>query len=177
MEETLLTPFRVEPQELAYNDRNRSIQRVVARFHGFAKEYFVSDHGQRAALVTERDGNVLLTRQYRLIINGISHEIPGGGVKPNESPATAAARECFEETGVHCSNLQELLSYHLSLDICRNPTHIFFSEDCDESSITDTSKRVWVSLEQCVEMVFSREIVDSLSIIALFTYYVTQVKK
>ena len=176
MEETLLSPFRIEPQEVVYTDRNQSIQRVVARFAGFTKEYFVSDHGQHAALVASRDGNVLLTRQYRLIINGISHEIPGGRVDPGETAETAAARECLEETGIRCSNLRLLLRYHPSLDIWKNPTHVFYSENCDELSSADTAKRVWVPLEQCVEMVFSQKIVDSLSITALLAYCVARTK-
>ena len=97
-------------------------------------------------------------------------------MRPNESPATAAARECFEETGVRCSDLRRLLSYHPSLDICRNPTHVFCSEDCEELPSADTAKRVWVSLQQCVEMVFSQKIVDSLSIAALLAYCVARTK-
>lgn len=77
MEETRLIPIKVEYKKEIYKDRNQKIQRVLAHFDGFDKEYFVSDHGKRAALLAVRNGNILLVRQYRLIINDLSYEIPG----------------------------------------------------------------------------------------------------
>ena len=100
MDETVLLPLSIEPQGLVYQDRNHKVYRILARFDGFCKEYYVSDHGQRAAVVAVRDGKVLLVRQYRLLINGLSYEIPGGKVEENDTPETAAIRECLEETGV-----------------------------------------------------------------------------
>lgn len=90
MSEITLLPSRIEPQELVYQDRNQKLCRIIARFDGFSKEYYVSDHGQRAAVVAVRNGEVLLTRQYRLLINGLSYEIPGGRVDEKETPKAAA---------------------------------------------------------------------------------------
>lgn len=170
MEETVLVPLSIEPQDVVYRDRVRSIQRVLARFDGFTKEFFVSDHGERAALVVVHQGNVLLTRQYRLIINRLSYEIPGGRIEPGEAPDQAAARECLEETGFRCSDLHSLIDYHAGLDIWRNFTRVFYACDCQEVSAERASHRVWVPLVQCIEMVFAQQIVDSMSIIALLAY-------
>ena len=117
MSETVSLPLSIEPQEIVYQDRNQRIRRVLARFDGFSKEYYVSDHGQRAALVAVRNGEVLLVRQYRLLINGLSYEIPGGRIDENEAPEAAAIRECLEETGIRCLNAKSLIGYHPSLDI------------------------------------------------------------
>lgn len=176
MEETLLLPIKIDTRDVVYCDRNQTIRHVVAQFDGFSKEYFVGDHGERAAVVAVKDGAVLLARQYRLIINGIALEIPGGGIKPDEGPCVAAARECLEETGVRCRDLKLLLRFHPSLDICRNLTHVFWSESCDESSEDRNDRRVWIPLERCIEMIFSGEIIDSLSIIALLGYHVARGK-
>ena len=35
----------------------------------------------------------------------------------------------------------------------------------------EVSERVWVPLEQCVKMIFARQIVDSLTIAALLAYH------
>jgi ADP-ribose pyrophosphatase len=176
MEETLLEPLKISPQEVVYRDRNQTIQRTLAHFDGFTKEYFVSDHGKRVALVAIRNGEVLLTRQYRLIINRLSHEVPGGGMEAGESPAIAAARECLEETGVKCRNLHPLLSFHPGLDICKNFTYIFWTDECHEAVADNDERRIWIPLAKCVDMVFSQEIVDSLSVIALLAYYVLVVR-
>ena len=55
---------------------------------------------------------VLLVRQYRLLINDVSLEIPGGKVDKGETPEKSAIRECHEETGVECKNLKYLLNYY-----------------------------------------------------------------
>jgi len=171
MSETTLLPLSIEPQEIVYQDRNQRIQRILARFDGFSKEYFVSDHGQRAAVMAVRNGEVLLVRQYRLLINGLSYEIPGGRIGENETPEAAAVRECLEETGIQCLDLKPLINYHLSLDIWKNYTYVFYTEECEEISDGYSGQRVWIPLERCVKMIFAQQIVDSLSIVALLAYY------
>ena len=174
MEETTALPLKIDPQEYVYKDRNQVIQRVVARFDGFSKEYFVSDHGQRAAVLALRNKEVLLVRQYRLLINGLSYEIPGGRVEKDESSETAAIRECLEETGVMCWGLKRLICFHASLDIWKNYTHVFVAEDCRETASTCRERRVWIPLARCLEMVFNHEIQDALSITALLAFHATQ---
>ena len=171
MTETTLHPLSVEPQEIVYRDRNQKIQIVTARFEGFNKKYYVSDCGQRAALLVIRNGDVLFVRQYRLLINGLSYEIPGGKIDEGESPDVCAVRECFEETGVKCSSIRLLLSYHPSLDIHKSYTHIFCTEESEEMPVDDPERRVWIPLARCIDMIFTQQIVDSLSIIALLAYH------
>ena len=176
MDETTLLPLSIEPQELVYQDRNQEIHRVVARFDGFSKEYFVSDHGQRAAVLVVRGGDVLLVRQYRLLINGLSYEIPGGRVGEGETPEAAAARECLEETGIKCSDLRPLIGYHPSLDIWKNYTHVFYSEEL--RAVEDKpDQRVWIPLVRCIEMIFAQQIADSLSIVALLAYHTLRARQ
>lgn len=177
MSETTLLPLSIKPQELVYQDRNQKIQRIVARFDGFSKEYFVSDHGQRAAMLAVRNGEVLLVRQYRLIINGLSYEIPGGRVGENETPEAAAIRECLEETGVQCLSFSPLIGYHPSLDIWKNYTHVFYSEELEETAEDNPDRRVWVPLARCIEMIFAQQIVDSLSIVALLAYHTLRARQ
>jgi len=170
VDETVLLPSSIEPQEIVYRDRNQTIQRVIARFDGFSKEYFVCDHAQRTALLAINNSGVLLARQYRLLINGLSYEIPGGRIEENETPAAAAVRECLEETGVLCTGLKPLIDYLPSMDILKNHTHIFYSEKVQEIENNMSGSRTWMPIERCIDMLFDRQIVDSMTIIALLAY-------
>lgn len=52
-----------------------------------------------AAVLVERDGRVLLVRRANDPFRGL-WTLPAGFVDAEEDPAEAAARECFEETGL-----------------------------------------------------------------------------
>ena len=171
VEETMFLPLKIHPAELVYQDRCQKVSRTVVEFRGFQKEYFVSDRGQRSAVLVVRDEKVLLVRQYRFLINKLSYEIPGGRVDDKESPDVTAARECEEETGIRCSNLKLLLDYHPGLDSWKNYTHIFYTSEFHDVTLgADLARRHWMSLRDCITMIANRQIVDSLSIISLLTY-------
>ena len=162
----------VGPRHVIYEDQYQQLYEVTADFGHFSKHYVVRDSGQRAGLVVEHQGSILLVRQYRLIIDGLSWEIPGGRVDAGETPEEAAVRECLEETGIRCLNLRPLLYFHPGLDTFYNPTSVFQTEDYVETNGNRGDPRevvecTWVPLKQCMDMVFGGQIVDSLSIIAL----------
>ena len=172
MIETTLHPTVVTTQETVYQDHLRRIYRKVAEFEGFTKQYLVSDTGERAAVLVTHGSYVLLVRQYRLLINDISLEIPGGKVDDRETAEKTAIRECQEETGVECRNLNYLLNYYPGLDVTYNPTYIFYSNETVPTSITRTERSVWLPLEVCLDLVFSGKIQDAMTIIALLTYFI-----
>ena len=166
---------KIGPRQVVYEDKNRQIYKVTADFGSFSKEYLVSDSGYRAGLVVVHEEAVLLVRQYRLLIDRLSWEIPGGKVEKNETPEAAAVRECLEETGLRCRELKPLLSFHPGLDAWYNPSVLFYSDQFDEveeraSYPHEIEDHVWVPLSRCVEMIFDQEIVDSFSIVALLSY-------
>ena len=170
MTETTQLPLDIETDEIVYRDRNQQIQRVVAKFEGFSKEYFISDHGQRAAVVVVKNAEVLLVRQYRVLINRLSYEIPGGKIDEEETPKAAATRECMEETGIKCVNPKPLLDYLPSLDIWKNHTYIYYVEEFRNADKDMSDRRAWVPLARCIDMIFDRQITDSLSIIGIMAY-------
>lgn len=57
------------------------------------------EHKVAAGVIVERDGEVLLVRRRMKPRQGL-WTFPGGFVDFDESPAEAAARECWEETGL-----------------------------------------------------------------------------
>jgi len=162
-------------RQRVYHNRYQQVFRVETAVGRQRKEYFVTDYGQRAGLIVTKGNSVLLVRQYRLLLDGRSWEIPGGAVEEGETAAQAAARECLEETGIQCRQVRRLAVFQPGLDTLHNPTHVFFSDTFDDLSHGLAYRSVrgqcqWVPLARCIAMVFGQRIVDSLSIIALLSY-------
>lgn len=59
----------------------------------------VVEHGGGASVLYERDGQVLLVRQFRYAYGEELWEIPAGKLEKGEDPAVTAARELEEEAG------------------------------------------------------------------------------
>ena len=51
-------------------------------------------------VVRDKEGRVLVTREFRLAVNRFVWGFPAGMINRGESPADAAVREVFEETGL-----------------------------------------------------------------------------
>jgi ADP-ribose pyrophosphatase len=148
---------------------------VRADFGGFSKDYYIVEFGPRAGIVAAAQGKVLLTAQYRFLINGISWEIPGGRVDEGESPIEAAQRECLEETGFHCDDVKPLISFRPGLDNVENMNWIFYSESVSERKpfTPDPAEALaiaWVPIEDCAELVLNGHIEDCLTVSAVLAY-------
>jgi ADP-ribose pyrophosphatase len=174
--ETVSLPRKIESHGILYEDPYKKIERITAEFEGFRKEYFVSDCGEKAAVLLICDDRLLLVRQYRLFVNGLSFEIPAGRVDEDESPEDAAARECFEETGVACGDLRPLISYDVDLECVRNHTYVFLSQAADAGKSGLAKNHVWIPFGECLAMVFDGRISDSLSIISILAYHTSMTK-
>lgn len=61
--------------------------------------YFVKSNGSGMVVPVTTEGKIVLTRQYRYLIDEESLEFPAGGVKENQTFEEAAAAELKEETG------------------------------------------------------------------------------
>ena len=176
IDETTSLPLTIKSKGIVYEDDYKKIEKIIAKFDGFSKEYFVSDFGEKAAVLVLQDNHVLLTRQFRLLINGLSYEIPGGKVNNGENPKETAIRECLEETGVMCTNLEHLIAYDPDLEYSRNHTHVFYTHDVKKARIQNSDKYKWLPYNDCLEMIEQGIITDSLSIITLLAYKVIKEK-
>jgi ADP-ribose pyrophosphatase len=163
------------PEEKVFETPFTTVRRVHLDFGTHKKTLYVTDPGQRAAVVIRGERGILLTRQYRYLIDALSWEIPGGKFEAGELPMEGARRECLEETGLRCRDLRLLLVFQPGLDTYRNPTHVFLSEDFETIDgavphAEEVSGLVWVPFEKCIEMIHQGQIVDALSIVSLLFY-------
>ena len=170
--ETVSMPKIIESHGFVYEDRFKAIERITADFGGFTKEYFVSDFGEKAAVLAIRDSDILLVSQYRLLIDNLSYEVPGGKVDDGESPEEAAIRECLEETGVRCENLKPLIAYDPDLEYTRNHTYVFYTHEIEYDQFQRSDMHKWLPFNDCLKMIEQGIIRDSLSIITLLAYKV-----
>ncbi len=171
-----MLPKHISRHKAIFENQYLGLYHVRADVGDISRDYYVASYGSRVGILVFRHGKVLLTRQYRLLIDDYSLEIPGGRMEEGELPEEAAVRECLEETGIFCSGLKHLVTYHPGLDNMYNPTHVFFaddSEDVDESRYLESGEVAgyqWMDFEKCVDMLASGEIRDMLTILAIYTY-------
>jgi len=170
-----MSAIKFGPKKVVHSNPFMEIQHTEADFGTFKKDYFVVYFGPRAGIVAVREGNVLLTRQYRFLIDTLSWELPGGTIERGEDPAEGAVRECFEETGVRCRDLKPLLVYYPGLDNVDNRTNLFFSESAELGGSfvrnnTEVLEIAWIPIAHCVEMVFRQEILDAMTVAGLLAY-------
>ena len=148
---------------------------VRADFGGFKKDYYVVDFGPRAAILAVKQARVLLTAQYRFLIDGVAWEIPGGRIESGESPAQAAQRECLEESGIFCNDPRPLITFRPGLDNVDNLTSVFYSEVVAEHrrftpNPAEALAIAWVPLDDCVSLVLDRHVVDCVTVSAILAY-------
>lgn len=175
MNQHLKFPLEITERQTTYRCPFMDIYHHKARFDGFSKDYFVVSFKRRGGVVAVHDGNVLLVRQYRFLINGLSWELPGGTIEEAEDMRNGIERECLEETGVAIGEVRELVTYYPGLDNVDNRTTIFYTENVKPTSSFQGNPReigeiAWIPLSRCIEMVFSREILDAMTIAGLLAY-------
>lgn len=152
-----------------------TITKTKVYFDGFEKDYYIVNFGPRAGVVAVKEGCVLLSAQYRFLIDGISWELPGGRVDEGEDSINAAYRECLEETGIECFNLKPLVTYRPGLDNVENLTQIFYTEEVNAASSfradpTESLAIDWIPIEDAVSFVLTHQITDAMTVSGILAF-------
>lgn len=166
-------PLKIKRSSKSFETPFYSCYKSVVDFLGFSKTYFVVDFRKTAAIICINSHNeVLLTRQYRFLINRISLEIAGGGIDDSEDFAAGASRELLEETGYVANELVPLCKFRPGLDNVDNPTEIFLCRDFIKQHDIDLNPSEilgiqWVHIDDCLRMISSFEIQDGTTIMGI----------
>jgi ADP-ribose pyrophosphatase len=169
-------------EDVVHSNPFMDIRHTNVDFGNFYKDYYVVDFGPRAGVVIVNEDDILLVKQYRFLIDKNSWELPGGKVNPGEHTDTGLIRECREETGILCKNLQKLVVYYPGLDNVENRTSIFFTDDFDtisefKSEETEVVGCKWTPLTECLRMIKEEFILDAMTVAGILAYHSFLIKK
>ncbi|MCQ2010040.1 NUDIX hydrolase [Sporolactobacillus sp. STSJ-5] len=131
----------------------------------------VKHPGAVAVIAVNKEGKLLLVRQYRYPLNGIIYEIPAGKLEPDENPDDSALRELEEETGYRCKKMEKIASFYSSPGFSDELLHVYFTDSLiegkqhlDQDEFLEVCA---VSLEEAVQMVKDHRIYDAKSVYAV----------
>ena len=96
----------------------------------------VVEHADAVTIVPiDKDGSVVLVRQYRHPLGMTLLELPAGGIEEGEEPLEAAQRELREETGLAAGKLVALGGFYSAPGFLTEYLHLFLANDLTESPL------------------------------------------
>jgi 8-oxo-dGTP pyrophosphatase MutT (NUDIX family) len=122
------------------------------------------------------EGKVVLIRQYRVGINAVTLEIPGGMVDAaDESPAEAARRELLEETGYAAEEIIQIGRVTSNPAFINNYTHTFLALNARPVGKTNFDSAEYIEFEladigEIPQLIASGQISHALVIAGFYHY-------
>ncbi len=84
-----------------------------------------------AVVAVDREGALVLVRQFRAPARRHLLELPAGTVGERERPEATARRELEEETGLRGGHWRSGPSFFTTPGFCRERIHLFFAEELE----------------------------------------------
>ena len=101
------------------------------------------DHKPTISVVpVDREGNLILIRQYRSAIDQFLIETPAGGIDPEEPIEEAVQRELAEETGFQAGRLIKLFEGYLVPGYCNEYMYFYLALDLFEKKLPQDEDEV-----------------------------------
>jgi len=132
----------------------------------------IVEHGNSVVMVpVDKQGRVLLVRQYRKAPEKSLLEAPAGGLEEGEAPEDGALRELQEEIGFTAGRLQCMAGFWMTPGFCTEYMHAYIATDLSPSVLApdfdENIEVVPVPLAEIPDLIRSGEIEDAKSIAAL----------
>jgi 8-oxo-dGTP pyrophosphatase MutT (NUDIX family) len=126
-------------------------------------------------LVHDPDLGVLLLWRHRFVTDTWGWEVPAGRVDEGETPAEAAAREAYEETGWQPGPVRHLASYHPHNGLNDCTFHLFAADGATHvgapTDPTESERVEWVPLDRLRDEVSAGRVRDGLSFSILLWWF------
>lgn len=132
----------------------------------------IIEHAGAVAIVAlDKEGQIIMVRQYRKPVEQVLLEIPAGTMEANEDPLLCAQRELREETGFSAGSWQKILSYYSAPGFTDEYLHLYLATDLSEGEVEPDEdefvETVSLPLEQAYQLIFEGQIKDGKSIIGI----------
>lgn len=132
----------------------------------------IAEHSPCVCVVPiDRDGNVVMVKQYRKAAESELLEVVAGGVEDGETPEETVLRELQEEAGFTAGSIKRLSSAWVAPGWCTEFMHIYLATDLRPSSLPPDSDEnisvVTVPFHTVPDLIASRTIQDLKSIASL----------
>jgi ADP-ribose pyrophosphatase len=133
----------------------------------------IEHHGSVVIIPVDKEGNLLLVRQYRHATRGELLELPAGTLEDSqEDPQHCAAREIREETGFAAGKLTRLGEFYLAPGYSTEFMVVFLATDLHhdplEADADEFLSLVSMPLQDVIRKAEAGEIPDAKSLAALF---------
>jgi ADP-ribose pyrophosphatase len=167
MEEKILSTQQI------YNGRivNLELHDVELPNGEHSKRELVRHPGAVAIVALDKNGDVLMVRQFRLAAGKILLEIPAGTLNPDEAPLDCAVRELQEETGYKPGKIEPMGGIFVAPGYTTEFIHLFMATELIESKLDlDEDEFIelhHVSLKDALAQIESGEIIDGKTISGL----------
>lgn len=131
----------------------------------------IVEHNGGSAIYCEKDGKVLLVKQFRYAYGQDLWEIPAGKREKGEDAAITAARELEEECGVRAGKMTFMFSFYPSPGYTNEIINVYRAQDLTEGTRhQDDDEDVsvhWIDKQKINQMIESGEIKDGKTLLAL----------
>ncbi|MBQ8147799.1 MAG: NUDIX hydrolase [Lachnospiraceae bacterium] len=138
--------------------------------------------GGAAVLPIDEDGKLVLIKQYRNALDKEVFEIPAGLREPEDvTGELCARRELEEETGYRAEKLEFIAQAYGVIGFSNEKTEIFLARNltaCERKLDPEEFIEVHhIPLEEAIQMIANKVIVDAKTIIAILYVQANQIEK
>ncbi len=152
--------LNLRKDEILLPDGNGAIREIV-------------EHSGGSAIYCEKDGKILLVKQFRYPYKKVIWEIPAGKINAGEDPLETAKRELVEEGGVKANKLTKLFEIYPSPGYTEEIIHLYRAEELEKAEIhldeDEFLSGEWIDKNTVLKMIENGEIKDGKTLIAVLS--------
>jgi len=131
------------------------------------------EHSGGSAIYCERDGKILLVKQFRYPYSEELYEIPAGKLNDGESPEETAIRELEEEGGIRAKKVVKLFDVYPTPAYTNEIIRIYKAVEFDKTKACldedEFLSAEWIDKWQVKKMIENGQIKDAKTIIAVLS--------
>lgn len=150
--------LKLRKDEITLPDGNNALREVV-------------EHSGGSAILCEKEGKILLVKQFRYPYKEELWEIPAGKLNEGEDPIETAIRELKEEGGVIASSVEKMFEVYPSPGYTDEIIRIYrasgIKEDVQSLDEDEFLRAEWFDKRTLKQMIKNGEIKDGKTLIAL----------